>query len=52
MKTIKSGIIGSGFMGAAHIEALRRIGGVEITAIASDDKKGMDNLAAKFNIPS
>ena len=34
MKQIKVGIIGMGFIGAAHIDALRRVGGVELVAVA------------------
>ncbi len=51
MKKIRTGIIGSGFMGATHIEALQRIGGVEIIAIASDDERSSRGLAEKYNIP-
>lgn len=50
MKTIKTAVIGSGFMGAAHIEALRRTGGVEIAAIASDDQPRARQLAEQFGI--
>lgn len=50
MKVIKTGIIGSGFMGSSHIEALNRVGGVKILAIASDDEQGMKSLADKFGI--
>jgi predicted dehydrogenase len=52
MKIIKTAVVGSGFMGATHIEALRRIGGVEIEAIASDDIKAAKILAEKFSIPN
>ena len=38
MKKIRAGVVGVGFIGAAHIEALRRIGNIEVAAI-SDDKK-------------
>jgi len=34
MRKIKVGIIGTGFIGPAHIEALRRLGFVEVVAIA------------------
>lgn len=51
MELIKVGVIGSGFMGVAHIEALRRIGGIEIVAIASDDLPKARSLAAQFEIP-
>ncbi len=50
MKKIKTAVIGSGFMGAAHIEALRRTPGVEIVAISSDDEKKASELAASFGI--
>ncbi len=51
MKKIKTVVIGSGFMGAAHIEALNRIGGVEITAIVSKEKEQAENLARRYSIP-
>jgi len=50
MRVIKTGIIGSGFMGSSHIEALKRVGGVNVLAIASDDEQGMKSLADKFGI--
>ena len=39
MKTIKAGIIGTGFIGPAHVEAARRLGFVEMIALceANDD---------------
>ena len=40
MKKLKIGVIGIGFIGAAHVEALRRIPGIEVVAIAhSSDAK-------------
>ena len=33
MKTIKAGIIGTGFIGPAHVEAARRLGFVEMLAL-------------------
>lgn len=35
MGKIKAGVIGLGFIGPAHIEAVRRLGNVEVTAIAT-----------------
>ena len=52
MKKIKTAIIGSGFMGTAHIEALQRIGGIDIVMIASDDVKNGKTLAEKFSVPA
>jgi predicted dehydrogenase len=39
MDRIKVGVIGTGFIGPAHIEALRRLGNIEVVALAeySDD---------------
>jgi len=34
MKTIKTGVAGLGFIGPAHIEALRRIPGIEVVAVS------------------
>lgn len=51
MNKIKAAIIGSGFMGAAHLEALQRIGGVEVVMLASDDVQSGKALAAKFSVP-
>ncbi|MBC8534705.1 Gfo/Idh/MocA family protein [Yeguia hominis] len=35
MERLKAGVVGMGFMGYAHVEALRRLGTVEVAAIAS-----------------
>lgn len=51
MEKIKIGVIGSGFMGSAHIEALRRVGMVEVHAIASNDLKRAQELADYYSIP-
>ena len=34
MKTIKAAVAGLGFIGPAHVEALRRLPGVEVVAIS------------------
>lgn len=52
MKAIKTAVIGSGFMGRAHVEALRRIPGIEIIAIASDDEPRAREIAQAFAIPT
>lgn len=48
MKTIRSGIIGTGFIGPAHAEALGRIGGVQIVAVASQEHNRAKALAEKI----
>ncbi|MCF8260914.1 MAG: Gfo/Idh/MocA family oxidoreductase [Melioribacteraceae bacterium] len=50
MKRIKTAVIGSGFMGGAHIEALQRIGGVDVVAISSDDRPSAKALQEKYSI--
>ena len=41
MKKIKVGVIGAGFIGPAHIEALRRLPGIEVAAVSgSSEEKG------------
>ena len=44
MTKIKTGIIGTGFIGPAHVEALRRLGFVEVVAVA---ERGDELAAAK-----
>lgn len=34
MERIKAGVIGMGFIGVSHIEAIRRIGFAELVAVA------------------
>jgi len=46
------GIIGTGFIGPAHIEALRRLGSVEVVALAERDEALAREKAAQLNVPS
>ena len=48
MKTIKVGIIGTGFIGPAHIEALRRLPGVEVAAMAEATQALAEQKARKL----
>jgi predicted dehydrogenase len=50
MEKIKTGVIGIGFIGIAHIEALRRLNNVEVVAIA-EDSDGAEEKAAKLGVP-
>ena len=50
MRSINVAVIGSGFMGAAHVDALRRVPGVRVTAIASADRRRAQELADQFDI--
>jgi predicted dehydrogenase len=51
MKTFKAGIIGTGYIGPAHIEALRRLGDVEVVALAEVGQTLADEKAEKLVIP-
>ncbi len=51
MRTIKAGIIGTGFIGPAHVEALRRLGFVEVVALAERDQATADQKAAQLYLP-
>lgn len=46
---LRAGVIGIGFIGKAHIEALRRLNGVELTAIA--DLADPKQRAAELGVP-
>lgn len=52
MRMIKTAVIGTGFMGRTHVEALRRIPGIEIVAIADISLEGAKSLADPYGIPN
>ena len=51
MRTIKVGIIGTGFIGPAHIEALRRLGSVEVVGLAESNAGLAEEKAKLLGIP-
>jgi len=51
MKTIKAGIIGTGFIGPAHVEAARRLGFVEMTGLCEANEELARAKAGKLYIP-
>ena len=51
MENIKVGIIGMGFIGATHIDTLRRIGGVELVAVADVNEAAARKKAEEYGIP-
>jgi predicted dehydrogenase len=51
MKTIKAGIIGTGFIGPAHVEAARRLGFVEMHALCEAGDELAKTKAAQLHIP-
>ncbi|MGB7602152.1 MAG: Gfo/Idh/MocA family oxidoreductase [Candidatus Sulfotelmatobacter sp.] len=52
MKTIRTAIIGTGFMGRVHLEALRRVEFVEAVAIVGRNADAARRLGAGFSIPT
>ena len=51
MQRIQAGIIGTGFIGPAHVEALRRLGSVEVLAVAERGPELAERKAADLSIP-
>ena len=51
MKKIKAGIIGTGFIGPAHVEAVRRLGFVEMIALCEAGEELAKAKAAQLWIP-
>lgn len=50
-QTIKSAIVGTGFIGPAHLEALRRIPNVEVVALVEVNQALADEKAKQLGIP-
>lgn len=49
MEKIRTGVVGAGFIGSAHVEALRRLGYVEVAAIC--DRADPEGNAERLHIP-
>ena len=50
MKRLKAAVIGTGFMGRVHLEALRRTEGVEVVAIAGRSPGAAARLGSGFGV--
>ncbi len=50
MKSLKVGLIGLGFIGVAHIDAIRRIGGVELSAVSDVNFDQAKQRAGQFGV--
>ncbi len=48
---IRVGVIGAGFIGPAHIESLRRLGYVEVVALAGSSRESAERKAAALYVP-
>lgn len=51
MEKVKVGIIGTGFIGPTHIEAIRRLGFVEVVGLAESSQEAAEKKAAELGIP-
>src|SRR5215831_14035325 len=51
MRKVKTALIGAGFVGPHHIEAVRRLGFVDVIAVAGSSKESSEAKAARLNIP-
>src|SRR5215475_6014340 len=51
MRKLKTAIFGTGFMGKVHTEAIRRLGNVEVAAVAASSQSTADRFASSLGIP-
>lgn len=48
---IRVGVIGAGFIGPAHIESLRRLGFVQVAALAGSSQRSAEAKAKELSVP-
>src|SRR5882672_3493018 len=51
MKRIRCGLVGVGFVGPHHIDAMRRLGFVDVVAIATGSTESAERKAAQLHVP-
>jgi predicted dehydrogenase len=51
MDKVRVGVIGAGFIGRVHIEALRRLGFVDVVAVSEKDQATADAAAKELRVP-
>jgi predicted dehydrogenase len=51
MKQLKAAVFGAGFVGRVHIEAIRRLGNVEVAALADETDERARQLSDQLSIP-
>lgn len=49
-KRIKAAVLGTGFIGRVHVESLRRLGNVEVVAVAGSSEERAQECADQMNI--
>ena len=50
MRKVRAGIIGAGLVGPHHLDAVRRLGYVEVVAIAASSLESAERKAARLGI--
>jgi predicted dehydrogenase len=51
LNRLKTAVIGTGFMGRVHLEALRRVEGVDVAAVAGRELAAAQRLGEGFGVP-
>ena len=51
-RAVKVAVIGTGFAGASHVEALRRVPGVEVAALAGSSEERAQAAADRLRVPA
>ena len=51
MKRIGVGLVGAGFIGPHHVDAVRRLGYVDVVAVAGSNEASAKKKAAEMHIP-
>lgn len=51
MEPLRIGVIGLGFIGPQHIDGLRRVPGVQVTAVCGRDEANLRAVQARFGVP-
>jgi predicted dehydrogenase len=52
MKRLKAAVFGAGFVGRVHIEGIRRLGNVEVAALADETDERARQLSDQLSIPN
>lgn len=50
MRRLKTAVFGSGFMGRVHLEAVRRLGNVDVCAVVNPNVASAEKLAVEFGV--
>jgi predicted dehydrogenase len=50
MRKVRAGLIGAGFVGPLHVEAVRRLGYVDVKGIAASSRESAEEKAGRLNI--